>query len=108
MDLLQQTSQEVKDRGLFPEDRLTHKSVLPDRERFNAVTIPAMKREMADWDERYQLSETKLSERINLDVPYTKSTFARRIADEFEQLSVLGAIIDQALAELWPQQKMGL
>ena len=82
---------------------ITHKSVLPDRDRFNELTIPRMKQQMADWDARYQLSETKLSERINLDVPYTKSTFARRVADEFERLSELGVIVDRALAELWPQ-----
>jgi len=79
---------------------ITHKSVLPDRERFNAVTIPQMKEVMAGWHERYELSETKLSERLNLNIPYTKSNFAQRVSSESAQVCILGAVIDEALSEL--------
>jgi hypothetical protein len=82
---------------------ITHKAVLPDREQFNALTIPRMKQFMSDWDSRYELSETKLSERLNLNVPFTKSNYAPKIAEAFAQICQLGPIIDDALAELWPQ-----
>ena len=82
---------------------ITHKAVLPDRDRFNAVTIPRMKQAVEKWPPRYQLSETKLSERLNLDVPFTKSNFAQKVSEEFTQICILGFIIDEALDELWPQ-----
>lgn len=76
---------------------VTHKNVLPNREQFNQDTIPRMKEVMRDWDTRYELSETKLSERLNLSVPYTQTNFAQRVADEIAQVCQLGSIIDDAL-----------
>ncbi|MCB0121204.1 MAG: hypothetical protein KDE58_03110 [Caldilineaceae bacterium] len=80
---------------------ITHKAVLPDRDQFNALTIPRMKAAMADWDTRYEFSETKLSERLRLTVPVTKSTFAKRVSDELAHVCRLGVIIDEVLDELW-------
>ncbi|MEZ4616820.1 MAG: hypothetical protein R2867_15130 [Caldilineaceae bacterium] len=84
---------------------ITHKALLPDRDRFNALTIPRMKQVVADWDARYEFSETKLSERLNLTVTVTKSSFAKRVSDELAQVCRLGVIIDEALAELWPKNR---
>lgn len=86
---------------------ITHKAVLPDREKFNAVTIPRMKRIVEEWEgTQYEFSETKLSERLNLNVPYAKTTFARKVSAEFAQICELGTIIDEALEELWPQSEV--
>ncbi|MEZ4680952.1 MAG: hypothetical protein R2932_42750 [Caldilineaceae bacterium] len=85
---------------------ITHKALLPDRDRFNALTIPRMKQVVADWDARYEFSETKLSERLNLTVTVTKSSFAKRVSDELAQVCRLGVIIDEALGELWLQESV--
>lgn len=80
---------------------ITHKNVLPDRVKFNQYTIPRMKALVSQWDSCYELSETKLSERLNLNVPFTQSNFGQKVADEIAQVCLLGAIIDEALAKLW-------
>lgn len=81
---------------------ITHKAVLPDREKFNAFTIPKMKQMVDQWDARYKFSETNLSERLSVNVAVSKSTFAPKVAAELAQVCRLGAIIDEALYELWP------
>lgn len=80
---------------------ITHRNVLPDRERFNQVTIPRMAAMVNEWGPRYELSQTRLSERLNLNVLFAQSTFARKVADEMAQVCHLGVVIDEALAELW-------
>jgi hypothetical protein len=93
----------VQNKVVSIQLHITHKAVLPDRDQFNAFTIPKMKQAIADWDARYTFSETKLSERLSLTVPVTKSTFAQKVADELTQVCRLGVIIDEGLAELWPE-----
>jgi|SRR5579871_4079908 len=80
---------------------ITHKNVLPDREQFNHYTIPRMSEMVRQWGDRYELSETKLSERLNLNIPFTQSNFAQKVAEEITQVCQLGGIIDAALAQLW-------
>lgn len=91
----------IENRTASLQLHITHKSVLPDRERFNAITIPRMREMVREWGAQYELSETKLSERLNLNIPYTQSNFAQRVADELCQVCKLGPIIDDAIAELW-------
>jgi hypothetical protein len=80
---------------------ITHKNVLPDREAFNQYTIPRMTAMVSTWDSRYELSTTKLSDRLNLNVPFNKTNFAQKVADEITQVCRLGDVIDEALSELW-------
>src|ERR1051326_768269 len=47
---------------------ITHKNVLPDRDQFNQYIIPRMAEMVRPWGPRYELSETKLSERLSLKV----------------------------------------
>ena len=93
----------VANRTVSIQLHITHKAVLPDRERFNALTIPKMKEIVAEWGPAYELSETKLSERLNLDVPFSKSNFAQKVSAEFTRICTLDDIIDETLAELWPE-----
>ncbi|MEZ4864221.1 MAG: hypothetical protein R3C14_23110 [Caldilineaceae bacterium] len=93
----------VQNKVVSIQLHITHKAVLPDRDQFNALTIPSMKQAVAEWDARYEFSETKLSERLSLTVPVTKSTFAQKVADELTQVCRLGIIIDEALHDLWPR-----
>jgi hypothetical protein len=83
---------------------VTHKNVLPDRELFNQYTIPRMAELVRPWGPRYELSETKLSERLNLNVPFTQTNFAQQVADEMTRISQLGGIIDEALSQLWGRE----
>ena len=83
---------------------ITHKNVLPDRDKFNQYTIPRMAVLVSQWDSRYELSETQLSERLNLNVSFTQSNFAKKVADEMTQVCQLGVIIDEALAKLWGRE----
>jgi hypothetical protein len=80
---------------------ITHKNVLPDRDQFNQYTIPRMVERVRPWGSRYDLSETKLSERLSLNVPFTQTNFAQKAADEMTQVCRLGGIIDEALSRLW-------
>jgi hypothetical protein len=80
---------------------ITHKSVLPDREAFNQYTIPRMAAIVSQWGSRYELSTTRLSERLNLNVPFTRTSFAPKVADEIAQVCQLGEVIDEALRVLW-------
>lgn len=82
---------------------ITHKALLPDREKFNAITIPKLKTVVEQWGPGYEFSETKLSERLNRNVPFTKSNFAQKVCAEFSQLCQLGEQIDEALDALWPR-----
>ncbi len=83
---------------------ITHKNVLPDREQFNRYTIPRMAELVRPWGPRYELSETKLSERLNLNIPFTQTNFAQKVADEMAQVCQLGEIIDEALSVLWGRE----
>jgi hypothetical protein len=56
---------------------------------------------VSQWGSRYELSETRLSERLNLNVPFTQTNFAQKIAAEMTQVCQLGGIIDEALSQLW-------
>lgn len=83
---------------------ITHKNVLPNRDEFNKYTIPRMAEQVCHWGPRYELSETKLCERLNLNVPFTQSSFAQRVSDEMATVCQLGVIIDDALSELWHRE----
>src|SRR5947209_17222201 len=83
---------------------ITHKNVLPDRDQFNQDTIPRMAELVRPWGSRYELSETNLSERLNLNVPFTQTSFAQKVADEMAQVCQLGGIIDEALSRLWGRE----
>jgi len=56
----------IENRTTSIQLHITHKAVLPDREQFNAVTVPKMKKIVEKWGPEYEFSETKLSERLNL------------------------------------------
>jgi len=56
------------------------------------------------WGSRYELSETNLSERLNLNIPFAQSNFAQKVADEMAQVCQLGVIIDEALSRLWGRE----
>lgn len=83
---------------------ITHKNVLPDRDRFNEASIPRFERAMQGWGPEYTLSRTKLSERVNTSFAFSASNFAEKAAKEIAQLCSLGDAIDATLAELWPPE----
>jgi hypothetical protein len=83
---------------------ITHKSVLPDREAFNAYTIPRMREMIRTWDAPFEFSATKPSERLSCTVSFTPTTFAPRVAEALTQACQLDTIIDEALQVLWPQE----
>jgi hypothetical protein len=83
---------------------ITHKNVLPDREQFNQYTVPRMAALVNEWGSGYEFSESKLSERLKLNVPYTQSNFAKKVADELTQVCQLDGIIDEALSHLWGRE----
>ena len=88
-----------------PDWRMVDKNGNPidGRVCYRSEYLEYMKQMVEEWGgAQYEFSETKSSERLNLDVPYAKTTFARRISEEFTQICELGEIIDEALEELWP------
>jgi hypothetical protein len=91
----------VENRSASLQLHITHRNLLPDRDRFNAYTVPRMAEIVREWGPRYELSETKLSERLNLVIPFTPTNFAQKVADELDRVCQLGPVIDEALDELW-------
>lgn len=81
---------------------ITHKAVLPDRDAFNAYTIPQFERMVRSWNGPFEVSTTKPSERVNGVIPFTPTTFAGRVTDAITQIAQLDTIIDPALQTLWP------
>lgn len=79
---------------------ITHKNLLPDRDAFNAYTIPRMQAVVSAWGSPYEFSATKLSERLNCTIPFTATTFAPRVAAALTQVCTLDTIIDEALVTL--------
>ena len=94
----------LKSNAASVQLHITHKSVLPDRGQFNQYTIPRMAELVRPWGPRYELSETNLSERLNLNIPFAQSNFAQKVADEMAQVCQLGVIIDEALSRLWGRE----
>ena len=59
----------LKQKSANLQLHIIHRSVLPDRAQFNGYTIPKFKAEMKDWHTKYEVSETKQSERLNINIP---------------------------------------
>jgi hypothetical protein len=55
---------------------------------------------VATWEGNIRFSTTNLSDRLSLEVPFTKTRFAEQLTDAFTQLSSLAPIIDDGLAQL--------
>lgn len=70
-----------------------------DRARFNELTLDRMANITADWS-NCTFSRKNLSERLSVTVPFTKSGFATQLAAALAQISALGPIIDDGLAQL--------
>lgn len=71
-----------------------------DREKFNEFTIPRMAEVTQDWDNVVRFSKTNLSDRLSLNIRFTKTGFAKQVATAFQQLSTLAPIIDEGIAHL--------
>ncbi|GEM_PF-1260343 len=84
---------------------ITRKAVLPDREAFNAYTIPRIQTMVAAWHGPFEVSTTKPSERVNCAIPFTPTTFAPKVSDAITQIAQLDTIIDEALQTLWPPNR---
>jgi hypothetical protein len=84
---------------------ITHKTVLPDRDAFNAYTIPRIQAIVASWKGHYEVSTTKPSERLSCTIPFTPTTFAAKVSEAISQVAQLDTIIDEALQTLWPQSR---
>ncbi|RME55952.1 MAG: hypothetical protein D6790_15420, partial [Caldilineae bacterium] len=68
-----------------------------DRQRFNELTVGPMEALVKTWDAPVRFSRTNLSERLRMDVRFTKSGFPQQVTDAFTRLSELAPIIDEGL-----------
>ena len=71
-----------------------------DRVRFNELTIAPMQEMVASWGNGVTFSKTNLSERMRVDVSFTKSGFPKQVTVAFTQMCQLGPIIDDSLKQL--------
>lgn len=71
-----------------------------DREKFNELTVPRMADIVATWEGSVRFSKNNLSDRLSLEVPFTKTRFAEQLTAGFSQLNSLTPIIDEGLANL--------
>ena len=78
---------------------ITHKNLF-DRERFNAYTIPRMQALTSGWEDDFWFKSHTLTERLGLKLRFTETGFGKQLAEGFTRLSVLGAVIDDGLAQL--------
>jgi hypothetical protein len=79
----------LKNRSLALELHVGHRNLF-DRERFNEITLPAMRELVSSWGSGCQLSATHLSSRLHADVPFTRTGFADQLAAELTRWSGLG------------------
>lgn len=71
-----------------------------DREKFNELTVPRMAEIVSGWEGNLRFSKTNLSDRLSLELPFTKTRFAEQLTDGFTLMSSLAPIIDDGLAQL--------
>jgi hypothetical protein len=93
------TAESLKDKVARLDLHVGHRNLF-DREKFNELTIPRMTDVVATWEGDIRFSTTNLSDRLSLEVPFTKTHFAEQLTNAFTQLSSLAPIIDDGLAQL--------
>jgi hypothetical protein len=72
-----------------------------DREKFNQITIPKMAEAVSSWEDvQVKFSRQNLSERLTVQIKFTKIGFPDQVTKAFTRLSALGPIIDEGLAKL--------
>ena len=71
-----------------------------DRLAFNERTVTKMHAIASDWPELMRFSKDNLSDRLALQVKFTKTQFAEQMSDAFGKLALLTPIIDEGLAGL--------
>ena len=76
-----------------------HKNLF-DRDRFNAYATPRMAALVNTWEGDLWFKSHTVSERLGMQVKFTKTNFPKQMAAAFTQLAALGPIIDEALAQL--------
>lgn len=78
---------------------VTHKNLF-DRDKFNAYATPRIAELVKTWPGEVWFKEHTISERLGMRVKFTKTNFPQQMAAAFTQLSTLGPIIDEGLAQL--------
>ncbi len=93
------SAESLESKALQIDLHIGHRNLF-DREKFNQITIPRMAEAVAGLGDEVTFSNRNLSERLSLEVKFTKTRFAEQLAEAFTHLSVLGPIIDEGLAQL--------
>ena len=88
----------LADKTVHIDLHIGHRNLF-DRQKFNELTLPAMEAAIRDFG-LAKFSKTNLSDRLRMEVKFTKTGFAKQITQALAQLSVLGTIIDDGLAQL--------
>ena len=91
----------LQSRKLRIDLHIGHRNVV-DREQFNDLTVEALHNAVNAWNSSgVAFSKTNLSQRMSLEVPFTKTGFTAQIAESLAMVATsLGPIIDEGLANL--------
>jgi len=93
------TAESLAENKLQIDLHIGHRNLF-DREKFNEFTIPEMAKIIEEWDVPKKFSEKNLSDRLSIWVPFTKTSFAKKIAVGFDLMCSLGDVIDNGIARL--------
>jgi hypothetical protein len=93
------TTESLSTKKLGLDLHIGHRNLF-DRVKFNEITIPRMAEVVATWDDDYRFSKKNLTNRLSIEVPFTKTGFAEQLIRAFTRFSPLGSIIDEGLAQL--------
>jgi len=93
------SAESLRTKKLGLDLHIGHRNLF-DRVKFNELTIPRMAEVVAAWDDDHSFSEKNLSNRLSIEVPFTKTGFAQQVTQALTRLSPLGSIIDEGLAQL--------
>lgn len=93
------TAESLQTKTLGIDLHIGHRNLF-DREKFNETTVPHMAEVVATWEGEKKFSPNNLSNRLSIQVPFTKTGFAGQVAQALSRVSTLGPIIDHGLAQL--------
>lgn len=73
-----------------------------DRVQFNKLTVDPMAQVVDSWQTAFRFSRRNLSERLSIEVPFTKTRFTAQLTQGFARAVTLAPIIDEGLKQMQP------
>lgn len=93
------SAESLQSKTLMLDLHIGHRNLF-DRAKFNEITIPEMAVVVATWSDDCKFSTKNLSDRLSMQVSFTKTGFAEQLTRAFTRMNQLAPIIDDGLGQL--------